>query len=142
LLDAVRDAINTDPDTGLSRPPLGHTDDTLFIEPITRTAIEVHVYDLDAPAGTLANVQDRIESAVESYLLSVVPFISGLDLDEEQADTVTAVSVAAAIQPVLDVTGSYATKVDILISSVVTASYTLDNGETVKLDTISWEVSP
>jgi uncharacterized phage protein gp47/JayE len=39
LLADVRDAINTDPDTGLSRSLLGLTDATLWVESIIRTSI-------------------------------------------------------------------------------------------------------
>ena len=134
LLDDVREAINTDPDTGLSRVPLGMTDDTLFVESITRTTLDVTITGLDAPAGTEATVQSRVESAIAEYLLDVQPWISGLDLDTEVNETVTAVSLGNAIQPVLEATGSFAEGVAIDGYD----SYTVGEGELLKLGTVSW----
>jgi len=144
LLSDVRDTINTDPDTGLSRPPLGHTDDTLFVEAITVTTLYVEIFDLDAPTGTEAAVQSQAEDAVEAYFDSVYPWISGLDLESEVNDTVTAVSISNAIQSVFAVTGSSATKVLLSTSagSGYITSYPVGEGELVKLGAVSWETTP
>ncbi len=140
LKTATRLSINIDPDTGLSRPPLGMPDSTLFIESITLTQLNVEVENLDAPAGEEASVQTRIEDAVEAYLEDVYPWISGLDLDTDVNNVVTGVSVGNAIQAVLDVTGSSATRVRVKTVSpdAYVDSYELDEGELVVLNAISF----
>lgn len=140
LITATRLSINIDPDTGLSRPPLGMPDSTLFIESITLTQLNVEVENLDAPAGEEASVQTRIEAAVEAYLEDVYPWISGLDLDTDVNNVVTGVSVGNAIQAVLDVTGSSATRVRVKTVSpdAYVDSYELGDGELVVLNAISY----
>jgi hypothetical protein len=140
LITATRLSINIDPDTGLSRPPLGMPDSTLFIESITLTQLNVEVENLDAPAGEEASVQTRIEAAVEAYLEDVYPWISGLDLDTDVNNVVTGVSVGNAIQAVLDVTGSSATRVRVKTVSpdAYVDSYELGEGELVVLNAISY----
>jgi len=140
LKTAVRTSINTDPDTGLSRPPLGMPDSTLFIESITLTGLDIEVENLDFPAGQEADVKTRIEAAVVAYFEDVYPWISGLDLDTDVNDTVTGVSVSNAIQPVLDVTGSSATRVRVKTVSpaAYVDTYELDEGELIELNSISW----
>jgi len=140
LQDAVRAAITTDPDTGLSRVPLGMTDDTLFIESITRTTIYVRIEDLTYPVGQEADVKARAEAAIEEYFADVYPWVSGLDLDTDVNDTVTGVSVANAIQPVFDVTGSSASRVRVATGSPTgyVTSYEMDEGELIKLGSITW----
>lgn len=140
LKTAVRAAITTDPDTGLSRVPLGMTDDTLFIESITRTTIWVRIEDLTYPVGQEADVKARAEAAIEEYFSDVYPWVSGLDLDTDVNDTVTGVSVANAIQPVFDVTGSSASRVRVatVSSTGYVTSYEMDEGELIKLGSITW----
>ena len=140
LKTAVRTGINTDPDTGLSQPPLGMPDSTLFIESISLTGLDVEVENLSYPVGQEADVKTRVEAAVVAYLADVYPWISGLDLDTDQNDTVTGVSVSNAIQPVLDVTGSSATRVRIKTVSpaAYVDSYEVGDGELVELNSISW----
>ncbi len=140
LKTAVRAAINVDPDTGLARVPLGMTDDTLFVESITRTTIWVTIENLDFPAGQEADVKARAESAIEEYFDDVYPWISGLDLDTDVNDTVTGVSVSNAIQPVFDVTGSSASRVRVATVSAAgfVDSYEMDEGELIKLGAIDW----
>ena len=84
LLDAVRDAINTDPDTGESRSVLGLTDDTLFVESITRTAMYVKMYSLDVDAAQEAALKSDMEDAHKNgvdakFNLTVYPNFSILN---------------------------------------------------------------
>ena len=140
LKTAVRAAINIDPDTGLSRVPLGMTDDTLFIESITRTTLYVTIDNLVFPDGQEATIQARAEAAIEEYFEDVFPWISGLDLDTDVMDTVTGVSVSNAIQPVFDVTDASASRVRIatVSPSGYVDSYEMDEGELIKLGSVTW----
>jgi len=140
LKNLVRSEVNTDPDTGLSRVPLGMPDATLFVESITLTGLNVEIENLDFPAGQEADVKTRVEAALTAYLADVYPWVSGLDLDTDVNDTITGVSIANAIQPVLDVTGSFATRVRVKTVSpaAYVDSYEVDEGELVELNTLSW----
>jgi len=115
-------------------------DATLFVESITLTGLNVEIENLDFPAGQEADVKTRVEAALTAYLADVYPWVSGLDLDTDVNDTITGVSIANAIQPVLDVTGSFATRVRVKTVSpaAYVDSYEVDEGELVELNTLSW----
>jgi hypothetical protein len=140
LLDAVRESINYDPVTGLSRPPLGHTDSTLYLEPILVTPLYVDVVGLVVPDGVLeGDVQDAVEDALESYFNSMRPFILGLDVDIEQNDTITALSVAKIAQAALEYHGAYATEVTVgLEPGTPEEVYILGQGELASLGGVAY----
>ena len=136
LLDDVRDAINIDPDTGLSRPNLGLTDDTLFIESIIRTDIYIIINNFDVSAENQTNCENDIETAIEFYLYLITPYVAGIDLIRDRVDTLTSTSVSRPIQDVLKSYGASATSIDFgLAAGVPETTYTLDINELVKLAT-------
>lgn len=105
LLDEVRDTITTDPETGLSRQPLGLTDDTLYVESIIRSSFYVTISDLVVDANQLANVQSQILTSLTQYFRSVRPFVDGVDSPLNRNDTLTDPSVSEVIQDVVSSAG-------------------------------------
>jgi hypothetical protein len=139
LLDQVRDAINTDPDTGLSRAILGLTDATLWVEPIIRTAIYVQISDLDVVAAQEAACKSDIEDALELYLRGISPFVDGVDSEQERMDTITNISMSDIVQDVLFSYGANAqTVVFGLVVGVFIPLYFLNPGELAKLGGITY----
>jgi len=135
LLDAVRDALNTDPVTGISRLPLGLTDATLFVESISRLTIFVEVRNLVTPAGQLTNVQTQVDAAVTVFLENLAPFIEGLDAEDERNDEITDLALSAAVQDVLKVNNSSAEGVGFgFAPASFEGFFKLVPGELVKLD--------
>lgn len=138
LLDEVRGAINIDPVTGKSHVPLGLTTDTLWVEPITRTAIDVQITNLICPAGGEAATRDGISSALSIAFLALAPYIEGVDLPSDRNDVVTAPVLSAVVQEVLSTNGATASDVAFSIASVAKTTYTLGHGELAKLGVISY----
>lgn len=136
LLDAVRDDINTDPDTGLSRLVLGLTDDTLWVEPIERLDMYVQITDLDVSVAQESACKDAIEDALDLYFRSIAPFVDGVDVEQERTDNITSVSVSEIVQDVLVSYGANAQGVGFgLVSGVFIPFYQLQPGELAKLAT-------
>jgi len=134
LLDSIRDSINTDPDTGLSRSVLGLTDDTLFIESISRTAIIVTISDLTVDASEESACKSDIEDALDLYLRNIAPFIDGVDAEIDRNDSITNPSVNEIVQDVLKSYGATAELVRFgLVAGVYINLYFLDPGELTKL---------
>ncbi len=139
LIDDAREMITTDPDTGLARPCMGLTDDTLYVESITRTSVSVRITGLDTPSGQATDVQTAVEAAVETYFDELVPYIDGIDVDTERNDVVTMPSISAVIQDVLESYASSMTFVEYNVDSagyVSTSSYQLGDGELMKLSEV------
>ncbi len=105
VLDAVRAAIITDPETGLERQPLGLTNDTLFIEPIDRLSVHVTVLDLVVDAAKEVQAKSDISDALDLYFSQVVMFIAGLDFIEDKNDVITIASIGGVIDDALKATG-------------------------------------
>jgi len=143
LLDDVRDSINTDPVTGESRPPLGETNETLFVNPITRTGFYVEVSGLavgDGGATILQQAKDEIEEALLEYFsISVKPFVDSTDSEIDRRDTITLVSISKVIQDVLNSLGGSSEGVDFGTSiSYGLTTYTLGQGELSKLVAVAF----
>lgn len=142
LKTAVRSSINYDPDTGLERVPLGLTDDTLFVESVTRTGFFVEITNLDA-SGNEAAVKSDIEDAVDEFLRGATPFITGLDSDIDKNDVISTIAVSEIVQGVLKTNA--ATAESIVVSESEGGAdlgvYTLGQGELAKLDTLTWTTS-
>lgn len=133
LLDEVRDTITTDPVTGLSRQPLGLTDDTLFIESISRLSFFVTINDLTVSADIEANVKADIETALETYFRSIRPFVEGLDSALERNDLITDLTVSEVVQDILSANGGSASAVSFgLTVDTFTPQYRLQPGELAK----------
>jgi len=134
LQDQVRDAVTTDPTTGVARQPLGLTNDTLIIRPIFRTSIYVEVRGLTVPLGDTAEVQANILSAVTTFLLSVHPYIDGLDPLFERRDKLTDIEISSIVQSALTSAGASCNGVGFGLSAgVFVTEYIMKAGEEVKL---------
>jgi uncharacterized phage protein gp47/JayE len=139
LLDAVRDAINTDPDTGLARPCLGDTDENLFVEPITRPGFYVEIRNLLVQSSQEDQVKTSVESALTEYLLSVGMYVEGVDPEVSRNDTITNYTVSTIVQDIFNVFGASASSVGFgKTPTEFLGSYQLQQGELAKLASINW----
>lgn len=139
LLASVREAINTDPLTGLSRMILGLTDDTLWIESIIRTSIFVEIRDLDVDAAKEADCKSDISDALDLYFRTIAPFIDGVDVVTERNDSITPLTVSEIVQDVLTSYGAVSQGIGFgLVVGVFLPLYYLDPGELVKLGGITY----
>ena len=139
LLDEVRESITTDPETGISRQPLGLTDDTLYIEPIIRTGIYVGIIGLSVDSNIEAQVKSDIEDALRTYLRSVRPFVEGLDSEIDRNDIITDPSLSKVVQDVVESVGGSVEAIFFDITAGTSISiYQLDKNETLKLGGISY----
>jgi len=134
LLEDVREAITTDPDTGIARQPLGLTDDTLYIEPIFVTTLYIQIVGLDVPSAQEADTKIKIGAGVESYIYSAQQFIIGLDFADDQNNTITTVSLSDLIQGIISDVGGNAEEINFgtVSGTYTTTTYTLDEGEKVE----------
>lgn len=134
LLDAVRDSITTDPVTGLARQPLGLTDETLYIESISRTGFYVTINGLLVSQVQEAQLKQNIEDSLDLFFSTVKSFVPGLDPLFERNDLVTDLVLSDVIQDVLKASGASANSVGFgLFASVFLSSYRLKPGELAKL---------
>lgn len=139
LLDEVRDNLNTDPDTGISRPGLGQTNETLFVESIKRTGFYAEVRGLQISVEQLADVQQQIENGLELYFRAIGPFIDGLDPVFTRNDLITDLTISEIIQDILKASGGSATGVGFgLTVGTFLLSYSLKPGETAKLEAVDF----
>jgi hypothetical protein len=140
LLDDVRAALLVDPDTGLSRPALGITDVTLYVEPITRTAFDIAITNLTTPAGLDATVKAAITASLDSYFATVATYVEGVDLPADRNDEITNLTISDVIQGVLFSYSSSAEDVAIEVAATPYDSYQLAAGELAKTGTVSYVV--
>jgi hypothetical protein len=139
LLDEVRDSINTDPVTLLSRPGLGFTDSTLFVESIIRTAFIVTITNLVVDAAKEADTKTAISLALDTYFRAIAPFLTGIDLEQERNDFITNLTVSEVVQDILSANGASGEDVSFAVSTAPgtpLANYRLDPGELSKLDSV------
>jgi hypothetical protein len=136
MLDDVRDSITTDPSTGLARQPLGLTDDTLYVEAITRTAFFVKITGLTVDSSIEASVKTQIETQLTNYFRGLRPFVDGVDAVTDRNDLITDLTVSGVVQDVLDANGGSAQAVafDTTFGGSI-PEYQLTQGETAKLAT-------
>lgn len=140
LLAEVRTSIETDPDTGYDRQPLGLTNATLYVEAITRTSFDVEITDLTVDVSLETQVKADILDALEKYFRSLSPFITGLDFDDERNDYITAPSIVDVIQEIVANYGGSFTGLSFEITGSGTpeVSYLLGQGETSKLGAVTY----
>jgi uncharacterized phage protein gp47/JayE len=140
LLDDVRDEINIDPNTGKSRAPLGLTDETLFVESITRTTFYLILTEFEVSAENEVACKAAIDSASTTYFLSIKPFLFGIDVAQEKNNIVTELTVADIVQDVLKSYGASATSIAFGLAAGVpeTDPYTLDDDELGKYGSTSY----
>lgn len=134
LLDEVRDTITTDPVTGLARQPLGLTDDTLFVESISRTLFYVQITTLSVSDDLVAKTKSEVEDALTAYFLLIKPFVDGLDSILDRNDKITDLTVSDVVQDVLSANGGTANSVAFGLSPGESLpEYQLSPGELSKL---------
>jgi hypothetical protein len=139
LLDEVRSQVNYDPDTGEARSPLGLTDDTLFIESISRTDFFVEVRDLVVEVDRESQCKNAISDALTVYFDTIRPFVDGVDLVQERMDTVTTLTVARTVQDVLRSFGATSSSIGFgVFVGVFVTQYILGQGELGKLAGVSY----
>jgi len=140
LLDAVRDTITTDPETGLSRQPLGLTNETLFIESISRTDFYVTVRDLQSTPALEAQVKQNIADALTTFFASLESFVPGLDPLFARNDLITDLIVSDVVQDVLKSDGASASSVGFgLTAGNFISNYRLQPGELAKFIQVDFE---
>jgi hypothetical protein len=133
LLDDARDYINFDPDTGKARPPLGETDETLWVESIRRTSMFVEIRDLVVPSEVEASTKTSLETAVDEYFRAIVPYIEGLDPPIIRNDIITNLTLSTIVQSVLTPVGGTAGGVGFgPVADEFVPSYILGQGELTK----------
>lgn len=134
LLDEVRATITTDPVSGLARQPLGLTDETLFVESISRTGFFVEIRGLSISSDLVAKAKDEIESALTAYFNDIKPFVDGLDSVLDRNDKITDLTVSNVVQDVLSANGGTANSVAFsTIQGDSIPEYQLSPGELSKL---------
>lgn len=134
LLDEVRDTITTDPVTGLARQPLGLTDDTLYVESISRTSFYIQITNLSVPSDLVAKTKTEIEDALTAYFLLIKPFVDGLDSILDRNDKITDLTVSNVVQDVASANGGTANAVAFGLSPGESIpEYQLSPGELAKL---------
>ena len=133
ILDEVRDSITTDPDTGIARQPLGLTDDTLYVESITRIDIFTEIRGLVVDSTLESQLMTDIDSALTTYYYNLQPYVDGLDFAEDRNDLITDLTISDIVQDVLKSYGASAEGVGFGLSvGNFLSSYQLNPGQTVK----------
>ncbi len=139
LLDAVRDRITTNSETLRERQPLGLTDETLFVESITRTGFFVEVRGLAVPLSDVVAAKQGIEDALGVYYKSLQSFVEGLDPDFDKNDFITDVTISGVVDDVLRSFGGSAAGVGFgLAPGSFASTYNLAMGELAKLETVAF----
>lgn len=135
LLTEIRDSLTIDPETGKGRMALGLTNDTLWVEPITRTAVNITITNLTDPT-----IKDGIEAALDSYLRLLAPYIEGVDLPQYRNDRVTTPALADIVQGIMSAVGASADSVVFTVAGGPYNSYQLSQGQLVKLGTVTYAI--
>jgi uncharacterized phage protein gp47/JayE len=139
LLDEVRAAITADPDTGITRQPLGLTDDTLYVESIVRTTFFVTISELSVDPNVEAQVKADIDTALTTYFRSVRPYVDGLDSPNDRSDTMTDASVSEIINGVVRGAGGSVSGIAFDVTPGTSIpKYQLNANETAKLGGITY----
>lgn len=139
LLDQVRDSITTDPETGRARQPLGLTDETLFVESITRTGFFVEIRGLLIDANLEAQAKQQVEDALQVFFFNLESFVDGLTPDFDRNDLITDLIISGVVDDVLRSLGGSASGVGFGTSSGnFTSVYRLAPGELSKLEQVDF----
>lgn len=142
LLAAVRALITTDPDTELERIPLGMPDTTLYVKSIAEQEIWVTVTGLEATGSTaLVDIKTDLEDALEAYLLTLAPFVTGVDVEVDRNDTITDLTLAKIAQQIFDDLGAKATGISFALTDGGSSegSYTVSQGYLTALGGVDYD---
>jgi len=139
LLDSAREYITHDPIDGMDRQPLGLTDDTLHVEPITRQGFYVEVRSLLISTANEAAAKLQIVDELTVYFKNILPFIDGIDVEIDRADTISTLSVSIIVQEVLKQHGGTASGIGLGIQpGQYLNEYTLQSGQMAKLLAVNY----
>jgi hypothetical protein len=140
ILDEVRSTVNNDPETGLSRPPLGLTDSTLYIESIRVTAFNVIISGFSIGSDVIAQAKENIEIELSKYFRTVRNFVDSIDLVSDKNDIITVTSIAEIIQGVISSLGGSATSIIFRVEPQLLnlAIYQMEAGEIGKLNSVTY----
>lgn len=138
LLAEVRTSITTDPETGLARQPLGMTDETLYVEPITRPAYNVVVYGLNVEASDLVDAKAQMSTDLNNYFRSLRPYVDGVDSPTDRNDTITVATISETASGVAKKYGGSIQSLTFDQGSGALTEEMLDQGETAKLGILSY----
>jgi hypothetical protein len=140
VLDAARDSIKTDPDTGQDRQALGSTDETLFMESIERLSFIFTVRNLDVLASRESDAKAAIETALDEYARGLRMWVDGLDVEIDKNNTVTSTSASEIVNNVLRSFGATADSIGVgFVAGSYFGSYTLNPGELAKSGAVLYE---
>jgi hypothetical protein len=139
VLDEVRSALTTDPETGQDRMVLGTTDEKLFVESIIRTAFDVTITGLVVDPTKETDLKASLDVTVDEYFRSVAPFVEGVDSDLDRNDIITGIKLSEIVQDTLSAFGATADTITFnKVGDSVVTRYTVDENETAKLGTITY----
>jgi uncharacterized phage protein gp47/JayE len=130
----VKSLIEHDVGGRATRRPVNAAINTI---PITRSSFDVLVSGLEAPTGEQSAVQAAIEEAVDEYLRTREPYITGLSVLPRQ-DRVTRAAVSGVVDDVASNLGSSVAQVDLMRGGESMPAYTLGNGEKAKLGAVTF----
>jgi len=139
LLADVRNSITTDPEKGFERQPLGLTDETLFVESITRLSVFVEVQSLLVDPSKEVQAKQDIKDALDLYFAKVLMFVGGLDFEGDRNDTLSIASIGGIVDDALRATSGSATTVFFGFDALLLETrYQLRPGELAKTGTITY----
>jgi hypothetical protein len=139
LLDTVRDAINLNPTTDLSRPTLGDTNETLFIEPIYRSPFSVEIRGMEIDPALESETKIKIETELSIYMRAIAPYVDGCDAPISRNDVLTNLSISLIVQDIISAAGGSVASIGFgPIAGTFISTYTLGQGELAKVGTINY----
>jgi hypothetical protein len=125
----VRIALNTDPETGIARMPLGLVDDRLYVESTYRTLALAFVVGLDVDAAIETAVKAKIDAALVDYTDRVCCHVGGLDFPADRTDTISRSTLSNVVQGILRGVGGSCDYVAFTVDGTDRTSYQLAQGE-------------
>ena len=134
LLSLARQALLSDPVTGVSRTVLGLTEETLYVKPIVRTGLHITVTGMTITSGNIGNAEETVEAALKVFIKGFSPFVQGLDAEFDRHDTVTASKIGREVQNILDGYGGAAQSVTFgTLPELPIGKYSLKQNEKLKI---------
>ena len=135
-LTELENYLTYDPDTGEAiRKPIG---DILDVQPISRRTFDLEVFI----NGGNAELESEIESALEDYIDTLEPYITGVSITRK--NVLTNANVASLADSLADNDGATVTQVVITdtVTSLPETNYTFYGGEFGKWGTITFTDVP
>lgn len=122
ILTDVEADVETDPDTGIGRRPLGvFAINVLPIAPLTITI------QIDSGGTITADQQALIKSALIEDTYDIRPFIAGIDNAATRKDTLSTFGIGSVI--IATIGGVVISDIDLTVDGTPEVSYQFDNGE-------------